>query len=192
SAGGDSSWPQALMVVLFDIANRLALDARVVSCRPSEKIVARGLLDGLSDEHLLLLDTGFYGIPFLSAVADTGARFLCPVPRHVRFRDCGKKRRQGAVLEYRAFMHARLRLPNGGTRVARMEVRVIEVESPGHRTRRFVTNLPESIPATEVVLIYPERWREEMAFDEIKTVLCHGPAGGAPIPLRSKAPKAVA
>ena len=191
SAGGDSSWPQALMVVLFDIANRMALDARVVSCRPSEKVVAREVLDGLSKEDLLLLDTGFYGIPFLSAVADTGARFLCPVPRHVRFRDRGKKRRQGAVLEYRAFMHARLRLPNGGTRVARMEVRVIEVESPGHRTRRYVTNLPESIPAAEVVLIYPERWKEEMAFDEIKTVLCHGPAGGAPIPLRSKTPKAV-
>jgi hypothetical protein len=191
SASGDSSWPQALLVVLFDVANRLAFEARVVSCRISEKTIAREILDCLSKEDLLLLDTGFYGIPFLRAVAETGARFLCPVPRHVRFRDCGKKRRQGAVLEYRAFMHARLKLSNGSTRVARMEVRVIEVDRPGHSTRRYVTNLPENIPASEIVQVYPERWKEEMAFDEIKTVLCQGPAGAPPIPLRSKSPDAV-
>lgn len=190
-AGGDSSWPQVLVMVLFDISNRLPLDARVVPCHTSEKVVGRDVLEYLGEQDLLLLDTGFYGIPFLRAVADTGARFLCPVPRHVRFRRCGKKRRQGAVLEYRAFMHARLQLPGGRTRAAWMEVRVIEIDSPGHSTRRYVTNLPEHIPASDIALVYPERWKEEMAFDEIKTVLCHGPAGAAPTPLRSKSPNAV-
>lgn len=190
-AGGDRSWPQVLLLVLFDIAHRLPLDARVVPCYTSEKVVGREVIERLGEQDLLLLDAGFYGIPFLSAVADTGARFLCPVPCHVRFRRCGKKRRQGDVLEYRASMHARLQLPDGRTRVAWMEVRVIEVDSPGRSTRRYVTNLPEHVPASDIVLVYPERWKEEMAFDEIKTVLCHGPAGAAPTPLRSKSPNAV-
>jgi hypothetical protein len=191
SASGDSSWPQVLVMVLFDIAHRLPLDARVVPCRTSEKVVGRDVLDCLGEKDLLLLDAGFYGIPFLGAVAATGARFLCPAPCHVRFRRCGKKRRQGAVLEYRAFMHARLQLPHGRTRAAWMEVRVLEVDSPGRSTRRYVTNLPEHIPASDIPLVYPERWKEEMAFDEIKTVLCHGPAGAPPTPLRSRSPKAV-
>jgi hypothetical protein len=192
SQRGPAGWPQVLLLVLLETSLRLPLAARVAPCRASEKVVARELLDSLGDADLLLLDAGFYGVPFFLAVQARGAVFLCPVPRHVRFRRRGPVRVQGHVRDYLCRIRAREPLPAGRTRTRWMQVRVLEVHSPGFRPRRFVTNLLDPfVPAVEIVALYPRRWEIEEAFDEIKTVLCHPPAGAAPTELRSKSPRGV-
>jgi hypothetical protein len=188
---GSSSWPQVLALVLFDVRSMIPIAARFVRRTLSEKVVGRQLLRHLDGEDLLLLDGGFYGIPFLRAVTKRNARFLCPVPRHVKFRRVRRVRLHGRLRDYDASMYSRLPLRNGRTRATWLAVRVIEIDLPGLPTRRFVTNLPEHVPATEILAVYDERWTAEMAFDDIKTVLCHAPAGAAPILLRSKSPDGV-
>lgn len=183
---GPSFWPQVVLVLLLDVATRIPRDARLAPCDTSEKMVARDLLSSAGTEDLLLLDGGYYGVPFFRAVADRGASFLCPVPRHVLFRRRGPARAEGAFLDYVASLRSHRMLASGRTRVVRMDVRVIEVRLRGFRHRRFVTNLPPSVPSRDVVEAYRRRWEVETAFDEIKTVLCHPPAGATPTELRSK------
>jgi len=185
---GPSAWPQVLVMVLADVATRIPRAARLGPCRAAEKVLARDLLPGLGEGDLLLLDAGFYGVPFLGAVAARGACYVCPVPRHVVFRRQGLVRTEGEFRDYTASMRCRRPLPDGRTRTEWMEVRVVEWHRPGFRPPRFVTNLPPSVPAAEVVGVYGRRWEIETAFDEIKTVLCHAPAGAPPTELRSKTP----
>lgn len=188
---GPSFWPQVLVVVLLEVATRIPRDARVSLCYSSEKPVGRELLGSVGREDLLLLDAGYYGVPFFRAVAVRGASYLCPAPRHVVFRHRGPVRVDGIFRDYTASLRSLEFLPNGRSRIARMEVRVIEVRLRGFRHRRFVTNLPPSVPSREIVELYRRRWEVEVAFDEIKTVLCHPPAGAQPTELRSKTPEGV-
>lgn len=185
---GASPWPQMLLLVWVDAFTRIARDAVPAPCRASEQVVARSLFESLDGRDLLLLDKGFYGLPTFQEVARRGAAFLCPVPRHVRLKPRGPVRVDGPVCDYAARITSRAPLPDGRCPVRSMDVRVIEVRRPGFRRRRFVTNLPPSVPAREIVPLYAQRWEAELAFDEMKTVLCHRPAGAAPTHLRSRTP----
>jgi hypothetical protein len=186
---GPSFWPQVVMVVLLEVATRIPRDARMWPCDSSEKMVARDLLSSLGHEDLVLLDAGYYGVPFFSALMERGAFLLCPVPRHVLFRRRGRARREADVVDYVASIRSLLPRPDGRRHAVWIDVRVIEVRRRGFRHRRFVTNLPCTIPAREIVELYRRRWEIEVAFDEIKTVLCHTPAGATPVELRSKTPE---
>lgn len=188
---GPSFWPQVVLVLLLEAATRVPRDACLAPCDSSEKMAARDLLSSVGPEDLLLLDGGYYGVPFFRAVADRGAAFVCPAPRHVLFRRRGPARAEGDFLDYAASLRSRQMLSSGRTRTLWMDVRVVEVRRRGFRHRRFVTNLPPSVPSREVVETYRRRWEVETAFDEIKTVLCHPPAGATPTELRSKTPEGV-
>lgn len=192
SQRGPSGWPQVRLLVLLETSLRNPRAARLAPCHASEKTVARTLLGSLGERDIVLLDAGFYGIPFFKAVESRGAFFLCPVPRHVRFLRRRAIRAAGGVREYICSIRSRVPLPGGGTRTLWTEVRVLEVRVPGFRTRRFVTNLFDpAVPASELATLYSQRWEIEEAFDEIKTVLCHPAAGAAPTELRSKTPEGV-
>lgn len=192
SQRGPSGWPQVLLLVLLEVSLRIPRAARLAPCHSSEKVVARTLLDSVGGQDLLLLDAGFYGVPFFQEIQRRGAFFLCPVPRHVRFRRRRAVRGTGDIREYTCRIRSRVPLPSGRTRTLWTEVRVLEVRAPGFRPRRFVTNLfAIAVPASEIVALYAQRWEIEEAFDEIKTVLCHPPAGVAPTELRSKSPEGV-
>lgn len=187
---GLAAWPQVAVVMLLDVEHRWALDARVGPARSAEKVLVRDLLDSVGEGDLMLLDMGYYGVPVFLAVEERGAHFLLPVPRHVRFRSRGPVTRRGNVLEYSARIRSRIPLPDGRTRTLYTHVRVIEIQRPGFRPARYVTSLLD-VPAEELVALYPKRWAIEEAFDEIKTVLCHRPAGAPRSKLRSKTPEGV-
>lgn len=191
SAQGTSSWPQVLLLVLVDLGTRAAREALVAPCHASEKVVGRALLPRVGAGDLLVLDAGFYGIPFLSAVQERGAAFLCPVPCHVKLPLQGRVRVDRGVYDYRSLLHRRERPRRGAGCTVSMEVRVLQGRDRDGQWRRLVTNLPDTIPARDIFDLYERRWQAEMAFDEIKTVLCHTPAGAQPSHLRSKGPELV-
>lgn len=186
-----SAWPQVLLVLLLDAATRVPVDAVTGAHGASEKTLARTLLPSVGSGDLLLLDAGFYGVPLFQCVLERGASFVCPAPRHVVFRRPRRARVEGRCRDFTAVITSRVPLPGGRTRTVHLEVRVVEVRRRGFRTRRLVTNLPPSVPALDVVHAYRRRWDIEEAFDEIKTVLCHGAAGAPPTELRSKSPQGV-
>jgi hypothetical protein len=187
---GYGSWPQALLLLLLDLGPRMPLDALLAPLHGSEQIVGRGVLPSVGEGDLLLLDRGFYGVRFLDAVEQEKAFFLARVPNHVKFHHLGAVTRRENVREYAARMSGRQVLPGGRTRVLKREVRVLELQVPGFRPLRFVTNLHD-VPAAELVELYRKREDIEQAFDEIKTVLCHRAAGAPSTTLRSKTPARV-
>ena len=66
-------------------------------------------------------------------------------------------------------------------------VRVIDVQIPGFRPFRLITNLLDrNISAKELVRHYHKRWDIEIGYDEIKTHQCATLRGQAPTILRSK------
>jgi hypothetical protein len=189
---GPSAWPQVVTVLLLEVEYRTPIDARVGPLYSAEKMLARDLLESVGPADLVLFDKGYYGIPIFQRVTERGACFLMPVPHHVRFKRRGPVTRHGAVLDYRARIKGRIMQPDGRTKTMRAEVRVLEVQRPGFRPVRYVTNLFDpDVAAVELVALYKKRWAIEEVFDEIKTVLCHRPAGAARTHLRSKTPTGV-
>lgn len=189
---GLAAWPQVVMALLLEVEHRMPLDARVGPLHSAEKRLARDLLESVGPGDLVLFDKGYYGIPIFHRVTERGARFLMPVPHHVRFRRHGPITRSGPMLDYVARLQSRILQPDGRTRTMGAEVRVLEVQRPGFRPLRYVTNLfAPDVLAEEFVTLYAKRWAIEEAFDEIKTVLCHRPAGAARTKLRSKTPTMV-
>ncbi len=71
-------------------------------------------------------------------------------------------------------------------------VRVIEIEIPGFRPHRLITNiLDEAVTARELALHYHKRWDIEISYDEIKTHQCATLRGQCPTTFRSKRPDLV-
>lgn len=186
-----SAWPQVLVVVLLDALTRVPVDAVTGDHGASEKTMAKTLLPSLGHDDLLLLDAGFYGVPIFQCVQERGAAFVCPAPQHVVFRRRSRARVEGRCRDFTASITSRIPLPGGHTRTVHLHIRVVEVRRRGFRTRRLVTNLSPSVSAQDIANAYRRRWEIEEAFDEIKTVLCHGAAGAPPTELRSKSPQGV-
>ena len=62
--------------VLYDVENNLCLDGLIAPRKTHERELAKIHLENTKNGDLLLLDRGYPGYEFLSAVVDTGADFL--------------------------------------------------------------------------------------------------------------------
>jgi len=158
-----NGYPQVCLSMLVACGTRTILDAAFGTRAPGEIALGRRLTRSLDSSMIVLLDRGFSGTPFLSAVADTGAAFLARI----------STARKPPVLA---------RCPDGSflSRFGQLEVRIIECEitiatTAGRRTGvyRLATTLLDhhQHPAFELVRLYHERWEVESAYFEIKKTI---------------------
>ena len=199
---GRAAFPQILIVVLLDALTRGPLDAKIMSHKGSERAGADRLLRSVARGDLLLLDRGFFGLPFFRAIHRKGADFLARAPKVARLTpiDGPKAGRTG---DYLAIMRCRVPLtpeersarPHGTwgkTHVVELVVRVIEYRARGFPPVRLVTSMLErKIPAEEIIALYHRRWEIETAFDELKTTQLAPARGTLETELRSRNPRGV-
>jgi hypothetical protein len=158
-----SGYPQICLTALVACGTRAVLDAAFGPRSRGETVYGKRLMRSVHQGMIVLLDRGFSGNPFLSAVADTQAAFLARIsaarkpPVLARYKDGSFLSRFGAI-----------------------EVRVIECEitittSQGRQTGlyRLATSLLDHhrYPASDLVKLYHQRWEVESAYFEIKKTM---------------------
>lgn len=159
----DCHFPQARLVVLYDIARQQPVAWRVGRCRGDggESAAAMALVEHLRPGDVVLLDRGFHSWPLLQAIRERGA-FFC-------LRACRGKRVWRCV---RAFDDGRLRhaYASIGHGDAQFQVRLVRTRPRYPKNRDddavIITNL--TVDPRRIARIYGLRWAVEGFFRHLK------------------------
>jgi hypothetical protein len=173
SAGprGEGAFPQVRKLSLVELGTHVEVAFLVRSGRIGEQAMVAGLLRHLTPQMLLLWDRGFFSYELWRAVSTRNVKILARVTSRLILRPI-------RVLADGSYL-ARI-YPNAYARQTDREgllVRVIRytLDDPqrvGHGEEHvLITNLWDEaeFPASELIVLYHERWEEELVFDEQKT-----------------------
>lgn len=187
NGGSEGAFPQARIVALCEVGSHVLFAVLIKPIRCGEVTMARYLYRFLPAGSLLTFDINFFTYDLVQRALAQNAQFL-------------GRSKTGRILvpiqvledgTYLAKIYAnerdRRRNVNG------LIIRVIEYElddpqRTGHQKKhRLVTSLLDATEhdAEELILLYHERWEEEIAIDEVKTHQRERPV------LRSKNPDGV-
>jgi len=171
----EGGYPQIHVTFLSETGTHVIAEAFVKQGKKSEFPLAGSLLRKVPQGSLVLWDRGFYGYRSLDEARRRSVHVVGRVADHVVF----ERIRTLEDGSYLAVIY-----PSGRDRrhhAHGMIVRVIDYtlddpKRPGHGERhRLVTTLLEAdaFPATELVVLYHERWEIEIGNDELKTHQLH-------------------
>ncbi|WP_327075458.1 IS4 family transposase [Kitasatospora purpeofusca] len=166
-------YPLLRLLVIVECGTRALLAAAFGPESEGELPYARRLLHALDASMLLLADAAFDAADFLSTVKDSGAHFLV----------CSSASRVPTPAKHLPDGSYLARLGYGVLPVL-LPVRVIEAHititlADGTiRTEpwRLITSLLDTdrYPATELIMLYHERWQAETAYFSIKATMLDG------------------
>lgn len=166
-----AAFPQARVLALCEAGTHVLWRTLTKPCRRSEVTMAPALLRYRRPDMLLLWDRSFLSYGLVQQVRRRGAHLLARVRNNLVFRPL---RRLGDG-SYLAKLY-----PSPGHRdrdEGGLVVRVIEytLQDPGRpgsgEKHRLLTTLLSAArhPAKRLIVLYHERWEEEITIDELKT-----------------------
>lgn len=185
-----NAFPQVRVLALCELGTHAVCDFALRPIRGSEQEMVPHLVKSLPPDTLLLWDRGFFGYHLIESVLERPSHLLARVKAgHLIFRR-DRDLPDGSYLT-KVYRSDADRTHDRNGRVVRLiEYTHDDPTRPGYGVRnRLLTDLldPADLPAREAVLLYHERWEQELAFDEIKTHL----SGHRQPLLRSKTPRGV-
>lgn len=186
-AGG---YPQVHAVGLMELGTHGVCDALLKPSKRHEYRSARYLLQHAPSGSLVLWDNGFYGYSALAQALQRGVEVLARVPDYPTFSRISTCS-DGSFLAKLYPTTKDKRRDTRGILIRIIEYTLDDENRPGHgqRHRLYTTLLDvQTYPATELVVLYHERWEYELGNDEIKT---HQLTKDMPTHLRSKTPAGV-
>lgn len=171
SGRSPGAFPQVRVLSLCEAGTHVLWRSLLKPCLCGEVPMARPLLRFLEENMLLLWDRGFLSYDLVQEVRQQGAHLLARVKKNLIFRPI-RRLSDGSYL-------AKL-YPSPRHRERDREgilVRIIEYtfEDPGRsgsgEKHRLLTTLLSAArhPAKRLIVVYHERWEEEITFDELKT-----------------------
>jgi len=183
---GKAGYPQIRFVSLTECGTHVLFGSRMGECRRSEHALAETVFSALQEGMLCMADRLFLCHRLWKQARAGGADLLWrasksfPLPCYEHFSDGS----------YRSALYANVydrRHQRKGLAVRVIEYQLVGVAGAEPRYR-LVTSILDSAqaPAEELAALYPQRWEQETALDELKTHL-----RGARIVLRSKTPDLV-
>ena len=187
ACGRGAAYPQARIVALMNLDNRMLADARIGPFATSERMLAAELWQQIPDHSITLIDRGFTSyMTLLEIIADgQGRDFLVRLKKDAAY-EVVEELKDGSLL---ALLHP----PANAVRADKdvpgpIEIRVLEYQHHGGEPGRLATTLvdPSAYSAESLVELYHARWDLEIGFDEFKTDLLERKES-----LRSKKPEGV-
>jgi len=168
---GDGAFPQIRKLSLVELGTHVELAFQIKPCRTSEQTMLAPLLRHLTSQMLLLLDRGFFSYSLWKTLAERGVKLLVRGKQNLKLEPLRRLADGSYIAKIYASDKDRRHDRQG------IEVRVIKysLDDPqrtGHgETHVLLTNLldAEQMPAQELIVLYHERWEEELVFDEQKT-----------------------
>lgn len=187
SARSPAAFPQARVLALCEVGTHVLWRTLTKPCHRSEVTMAAYVLRFLQEGMLLLWDRGFLSYDLVQQVRRRRAHLLARIKSNLIFRPV-RRLRDGS---YRAKLYPSPRhrdRDEGGLLVRIIEYTLDDPGRPGSGQRhRLLTTLLDAgrHPAPQLIVLYHERWEEELAIDEVKTHQRERPV------LRSEAPAGV-
>jgi hypothetical protein len=167
----EGGYPQMHVNRIMAVGTRLCLDAIVKPCNTNDHTTAPKLLNAARPGELVLWDCGFYSFELMHQACRQSKFFLGPVPSHVVLKPL--KRLDDGSYQAKAYACPNDRRDDrGGLPVRVMEYTLDDPARVGCGERhRLVTNLIDAgqYPATELIVLYHQRWEIEVDNDEITT-----------------------
>jgi hypothetical protein len=173
SAGprGDGAFPQIRKLSLVELGTHVEVAFVVRPYSSGEQAMVDALLRHLTLEMLLLWDRGFFSYGLWKKLDARGVKVLARVKSGLILRPIRTLADGSYIAKIYKSDYDRKKDRDG------IEVRVIRyaLDDPqrvGHGEEHvLITNLfdEELCPAMELILLYHERWEEELVFDEQKT-----------------------
>jgi len=167
---GNGAFPQVRKLSLVELGTHAEVALVVESSRCGEHSMVAALLPHLTPEMLLLLDRGFFSYQQWQRLTEREVKVLARVTSNLILRPI-RSLADGSYIAkvYRSSLDRRQDRDG-------IEVRVIRytLDDPrrvGHgKEHVLMTNLfdEELDPALELIVLYHERWEEELVFDEEK------------------------
>jgi hypothetical protein len=188
---GDGAFPQARKVSLVEVGTHVEVALAIGGWHDDERTLARTLYDQIPDDALLLEDRGFFSYEDWKSL-HLRVKLLIRMKTHHVLKPLRRLSDGSYLAKIYPSGHDRDKDRNG------IVVRVIEytIDDPqrtGHgEPHRLLTNLlnENECPAPELIVLYHERWEEELVFDEQKTHLDPRRAE-KPAQVRSESPDGV-
>src|SRR5258707_729660 len=165
------AFPQARVLALCETGSHVLYRWLVKPCHRGEVSMTPYLLRWLEEDMLLLWDRNFLSYKHLQQVKVRKANLLARIKSTFLFKPT-------LVLPDGSYLAKMYRSPRHRDQDKEgIEVRILEytLEGTGHadegKTHRLLTTLldPGEHPAEELIVLYHERWEEELAIDELKT-----------------------
>ena len=168
---GAGAFPQVKKLSLVELGTHVEVAFAVKHCRGDERAMAAGLLRHLSPEMLLLLDRGFFSYELWQELTATGVKVLARVVSKLILRPF-QTLADGSYLAKVYRNDSDRRKDCDGIVVRVIRYTLDDPQRVGHGEEHvLITNLLDETlhPATELIIVYHERWEEELTFDEQKT-----------------------
>ncbi len=194
SAGprGDGAFPQVRKLSLVELGTHAEVAFVVRSILHGEQGMVGALLRHLAPEMLLLWDRGFFSYGLWEAVTSRGVKILARVTSRLILKPI-RDLSDGSYLAQIYKSPYDREKDRGGIIVRVIRYTLNDPQRVGHgEVHTLITNLLDEdlYPAKELIILYHERWEQELVFDEQKTH--HDPRRATkPTHLRSETPAGV-
>ena len=170
---GDSAFPQLRKLSLVEVGTHIEVALTIGGYHDAEQTLVEKLWDKLPADSLLLEDRGFFSYEHWKALDTRGVKLLVRIKSNMILKPI-RHLADGSFLAkiYPSSYHRSQ--DREGIVVRVIEYAVDDPQRIGHgEPHRLMTNLldAEQYPAMELVILYHERWEEELVFDEQKTHL---------------------
>jgi Insertion element 4 transposase N-terminal/Transposase DDE domain len=189
---GDGAFPQIRKLSLVELGTHVEVALIVKPCRTGEHAMVDALLPHLTPEMLLLWDRGFFSYEQWRKLNTPGVKVLARVTSRLVLRPI-RTLADGSYLAKIYKGDYDRKKDRDGIIVRVIRYTLDDPQRVGHGEEHvLITNLfdEDLYPAMELILVYHERWEEELVFDEQKT---HQDPRSAtkPAQLRSETPAGV-
>jgi hypothetical protein len=173
SAGprGDGAFPQIRKLSLVELGTHVELAFVVRSIAHGEQAMVGGLLRHLTAEMLLLEDRGFFSYLHWKEALSRGAKILARVKSGLILQPIGHLA-DGSYLARIYRTPEDRRTDRDGIVVRVIRYTLDDPQRVGHgEVHTLITNLfdEDLYPAKELIILYHERWEQELVYDEQKT-----------------------
>jgi hypothetical protein len=172
SAGprGDGAFPQIRKLSLVELGTHVEFAFVVRSIAHGEQAMVEGLLRHLIAEMLLIWDRNFFSYPLWRAVTARDVRLLARVKSNLILRSI-RDLADGSYLAKIYRTPEDRRNDRDGIVVRVIRYTLNDPQRVGHgEVHTLITNLldAETYPAQELIMLYHERWEQELVYDEQK------------------------
>lgn len=170
---GDSAFPQLRKVSLVEVGTHIEVALVIGGYHDGEPTLVEKLWDKLPADSLLLEDRGFFSYEHWNALDTRGIKLLVRIKNNMVLKPI-RRLADGSFLAKIYPSSYRRSQDRDGIVVRVIEYTLDDPQRTGHgQPHRLMTNLldAEQYPAMELVILYHQRWEEELVFDEQKTHL---------------------
>jgi hypothetical protein len=171
SSRSPAAFPQARVLALCEVGTHVLWRTQIKPYHCGEVTMAPSLLRHLHKDMLLLWDRGFLSYDLVQQVRARQAALLARIKKNLVFQPV-ERLCDGSYLA-KLYPSPRHRAKDqGGVTVRIIEYTLNDPALPGAgETHRLLTTLldAQQHPAEGLIVLYHERWEEEVTLDEIKT-----------------------